>query len=180
MEITIKYRSKNLFVVIIHGHMGAGKTALADLLHDEIADTAHFGADHIKWLVSDFRNVSSHTKVAKNMIPIMADGYLTQGINLILEQAFSAEEIKSLELIAQKFGAKFLVYGLNADRSILSKRIIERTQRLGKPEIPTTHVDKSYEEYKRNMHEGGGFFDSEKISIREMSDVILKDLGLKS
>ncbi len=180
MEITTKYRSNNLFVIVIHGPMGAGKTALADMLHDEIADTAHFGADHIKWLVSDFRNVSSHTKVAQNMIPVMAEGYLTQGINLILEQAFSAEEIKFLELIAQKFGAKFYVYGLSAERSTLNKRIIERTQRLGKPEISTTHIDQSFEEYKRNMYERGVLFDSEKISIGEMADKIIKDLGLES
>jgi predicted ABC-type ATPase len=160
--------------------MGAGKTALADLLHDEIADTAHFGADHIKWLVSDFKNVPSHTQVAKNMVPVMADGYLKQEINLILEQAFTGEEIKSLELIAKQYGAQFLVYGLDADRKTLNERIIERTQRLGKPEIPADHINQSYEEYKQNMYKGEVLFDTRKVSIREMADKILTDLGLKT
>ena len=110
MGATTKYKGKQLFMVVIHGPMGSGKTTLADLLHNEIANTAHFGADHIKWLVSDFKNVPSHTQVAKNMVPIMAEGYLKQGINLILEQAFSETEIKTLEEIAKRHSAQFLVY----------------------------------------------------------------------
>lgn len=165
-------------MVVIHGPMGSGKTTLADLLHDEIADTAHFGADHVKWLVSDFRNVPSHTQIAKNMVPVMAEGYLKQGINLIIEQAFTAEEIKSLESIAQKYDAKFHVYGLDAHKEILNERIVERTQKSGKPEISMDHINKSYEEYRQKRFEEGVFFDSSKVSNREMADKILKDLGL--
>lgn len=160
--------------------MGSGKTTLADLPHDEIADTAHLGADHVKWLVSDFKNVPSHTQVAKNMVPVMAEGYLKQGINLILEQAFTTEEIKSLERIAEQYGAQFYLYRLDTDRTILNERIVERTQRLGKPEVSTEHIDSSYSEYKQNMHEGGRLFDSNKVSIREMADSILQDLGPKN
>ena len=165
-------------MVVIHGPMGAGKTALADLLHDEIANTAHFGADHVKWLVSDFRNVPSHTQIAENMVPVMAEGYLKQGINLILEQAFTAKDIKILEDISNKFGAKFYVYGLDANKETLNKRIAERTQRLGKPEISIVHINQSYERYKQNMYKEGFLFDSEKISIREMADKVLADLKL--
>jgi predicted ABC-type ATPase len=165
-------------MIIIHGPMGAGKTALADLLHDEIADTAHFGADHVKRLVSDFRNVPSHTQIAKNMVPTMAEGYLKQGINLILEQAFTTEEIKSLESIAQKYGAQFHVYGLDTDREVLNERVAERTKKAGKPEVSMDHINKSYEEYKQNQYQEGTTFDSKELSIREMADRILEDLGL--
>jgi predicted kinase len=178
MNPTTKYRSSNLFMVVIHGPMGSGKTALADLLHDEIADTAHFGVDHVKWLVSDFKNVPSHTQIAKNMIPTMAEGYLKQGISLILEQAFSRDEIRSLEQIAVQYGAQFHVYRLDADKTILNERIVERTKRLGKPEVTTEHINRSYDEYKEKMYEGGTLFDSSKNSIREMADIIIKDLGL--
>jgi len=163
-------------MIVIHGPMGSGKTTLADLLHDEIADTAHFGVDHIKWLVS--KNAPSHTQVAKNMIPLMAEGYLKQGINVIVEQAFTAEEIKSLELIAQQFNALFLVYSLDTDRETLNKRIVERTQKREKPEVPIDHINKSYDEYKESLYKGGVSFDSGKVSIREMADKILVDLKL--
>lgn len=178
MNPTTKYKSDKPFVVVIHGPMGSGKTTLADLLHDEIVDTAHFGADHIKWLVSDFRNVPSHTQVAKNMVPVMAEGYLKQGINLILEQAFTKEEIASLEEIAKKYDAQFYVYGLSANREILNRRIAERTQKSGKPEVSTEHINKSYEEYQQNMYDEGVSLNTEGISIREMADRILKDLSL--
>ena len=176
MEATTKYKSKQLFMVVLHGPMGSGKTALADIIHDEIADTAHFGADHIKWLVS--KNVPSHTQVAKNMIPLMAEGYLKQVINTILEQAFSEAEIKELENTAKRFNAQFLVYQLDAGREVLSSRIVERTQRLGKLEVSKEHIDKSYEEYLANIYSGGIVFDSVKMSLREMADKILRDLGL--
>lgn len=178
MNLTTKYRSDKPFMVIIHGSMGSGKTTLADILHDEIANTAHFGADHIKWLVSDFKNVPSHTQVAKNMVPLMAEGYLKQGINLILEQAFTATEINSLEEIARKCGAQFHVYGLNANKEILKTRITERTQRSGKPEVSLEHINKSYEEYQKDVYKDGASFDTSKISIREIADIILKDLKL--
>lgn len=165
-------------MIVIHGPMGSGKTTLADLLHDEIANTAHFGADHIKWLVSDFKNVPSHTQIAKNMVPIMAEGYLKQNINLILEQAFSAEEIKALEAIAQKHGAQFHVYGLDTEREILNERIAERTKKAGKPEVSMDHINKSYDEYKLNQYQDGTTFDSNKLPIRDMADWVLKDLGL--
>lgn len=163
-------------MVVIHGPMGSGKTTLADLLHDEIADTAHFGADHLKWLVSDFRNVPSHTQVAKNMVPVMADAYLKQGINLILEQAFTETEIKSLEEISKEHNALFLVYGLDAGPEVLKARIAERTQRLGKPEISTEYIDKSHDEYKQEAYKGGQVFNSNELSIRNIADKVLKDL----
>ena len=161
MNPTTKYKSNRLFMVIIHGPMGSGKTTLADLLHDEIANTAHFGADHIKWLV-----------------PLMADGYLKQGINLVLEQAFTASEINSLEGIAQKYGAQFYVYGLNSDKEALRARIAERTQRLGKPEVSLEHINKSYDEYQQDTYKDGVLFDTQETSIRDIADRILKDLGL--
>ena len=178
MNPTTKYKSNRLFMVIIHGPMGSGKTTLADLLHDEIANTAHFGADHIKWLVSGFKNVPSHTQIAKNMVPLMADGYLKQGINLVLEQAFTASEINSLEGIAQKYGAQFYVYGLNSDKEALRARIAERTQRLGKPEVSLEHINKSYDEYQQDTYKDGVLFDTQETSIRDIADRILKDLGL--
>lgn len=178
MNPTTKYKSDKPFMVVIHGPMGSGKTTLADLLHDEIANTAHFGADHIKWLVSDFKNVPSHTQVAKNMIPLMSEGYLKQGINLILEQAFTSAEVNQLKEIAQKYNAQFLVYGLNTDREILKARIAERTERLGKPEISQEHIDKSFREYEMDVYQNGFVFDTSGTSIRDMADRVLRDLKL--
>jgi cytidylate kinase len=63
-------------------------------------------------------------------------------------------------------------------REILNARIVERTQKLNKPEVSKDHIDKSYEEYQIDIYSGGVLFDSEKMSIREMADQILKDIGL--
>ena len=108
----------------------------------------------------------------------MADGYLKQGINLVLEQAFTASEINSLEGIAQKYGAQFYVYGLNSDKEALRARIAERTQRLGKPEVSLEHINKSYDEYQQDTYKDGVLFDTQETSIRDIADRILKDLGL--
>jgi len=60
----------------------------------------------------------------------------------------------------------------------LNKRIVERTQKREKPEVPIDHINKSYDEYKESLYKGGVSFDSGKVSIREMADKILVDLKL--
>lgn len=174
----MKYKSDGLFLIVIHGPMGAGKTAVADLLHDEIENMAHFGVDHIKWLISDGKTNPERKKISQQMVMVMAEKYLSLGTSVLVEQAFSGSEIDELKNIASTYKAEFLVYNLEASRQIMNERIKERTERLGKPEVSEDHIEKSYNDYIGNKYTEGAVLNSEEMTVREVADKILKDLSL--
>ncbi len=174
----MKYKSESLFLVVIHGPMGAGKTAVSDLLHDEIENMAHFGVDHINWLISDGKTNSERKKVSQQMVMVMAEKYLSLGTSVLVEQAFNNSEINELKNIAITHKAKFQVYSLEASRQIMNERIKERTERLGKPEISEDHIEKSYNDYIENKYTEGVVLNSGEMTVREIADKILKDLSL--
>jgi predicted kinase len=174
----MKYKINDLFLLIIHGPMGSGKTTLADLLHDEIENMAHFGVDHIKWLISDGKTNPKRREVNKQMVEVMTSEYLKLGTSVLVEQAFDRKEIDELKDIANENNVKFLVYKLETDRQVMNERIKERTKKSNKPEVSKEHIEKSYEEYKSEEYVNSVVFDSGKITVREMADKILKDLGV--
>jgi predicted kinase len=171
-------KPKKLSLVVIYGPAGAGKTTLADLLHDELAFTAHIGADHIKRFISEFREVPSHQEVSKRVVGVMAAEYLRQGINVIVEQGMSADEIGAFETIADQNEAHFLVYRLDAPRPVLDNRVTERAEQLQKPTVPKETIDALYKTHEETSYSNNAAFDSESLSPREMADRILKDLGV--
>ena len=167
---------KNLSLKIIYGAPGAGKTTLADLLYNELSNLAHFGVDHIKRFISGFRTTPSHNDVSIRVVNAMTAEYLKNGISVIVEQGLTRKEIESLREIAKANGALFLVYRLEAENDILSERIVERTNRLGKPTIPQEAINEAISVLKKNDYPSTRVLDSGKMNTREMADVILSDL----
>ncbi len=43
-------KTRNLSLIVIYGVVGAGKTTLADFLHNDLSYTAHIGVDPTKLL----------------------------------------------------------------------------------------------------------------------------------
>lgn len=170
------YKREKLFLLTINGPSGAGKTSLADLLHDELAYTAHVGTDHIKRYISEFREIPSHNKVSRKVTNAMVDEYLKNGINVIVEQGMSNEEVEVLKKISNKWNADFFVYRIEAPRDILEKRTDERSKKLNKPLFSKEDLDRKIDRYQKNTYPSNATFDSEKMSTKEISDHILKDL----
>jgi predicted kinase len=167
---------KNLSLIIIYGAPGAGKTTLADLLRAELSYTAHIGVDHIKRFISEFREIPSHQEVSMKVINAMAEEYLRNGINVIVEQGINRSQVETLEKIAQRNNAKFFVYRLEASTDVRKERVAERTTKLGKPEIPKEVIDSLTKIFNENDYPSTQVFDSGKINAREKADLILKDL----
>jgi predicted kinase len=169
-------KPKNLSLIVIYGAPGAGKTTLADLLHDELSYTAHIGVDHIKRFISEFREIPSHQEVSMKVINTMAEEYLKNGINVIVEQGINRSQIETLKQITDKQNAHFFVYRLEADRNIRDDRVAERTTKLGKPEIPRETIDALTKVFEENDYPSTKVFDSGKLDAREKADQILKDI----
>lgn len=167
---------KNLTLMVIYGSPGAGKSTLADFLHNELSYTAHIGADHIKRFISEFREIKSHTEVTKSVINVMTDEYLRNNISVIVEQGINYEEIKKLKEIADNNKAVFFVYRLEASNEVLDERVKERTMKLDKPTIPKEAIDELRKTFQENEYPSTKVFDSGNLTIKEMGDSILDTL----
>ena len=167
-----------LFLIVLFGPPGAGKTTLADALKAELKNTAHIGVDHIKRFISEFRETPSHQVISKKVINAMSEEYLNNGINVIVEQGMSGDEIRNLEKIAKDHEADFFVYGLNADSSILKDRVFERSTKANKPLVPQHEIEEHTKVYYANDYLSTVFIDTGKFDEKERMEIILKNLGL--
>ena len=173
----MKYKFDNLFLIVLHGPMGVGKTAVADVLHGEIENMAHFGVDHIKWLISDGKTNPERKRVSEHMVKIMTNEYLKLGTSVLVEQAFTKREIDDLRNIAKENKVRFLIYKLEADKETAQKRVMERTRTLRKPVIPINHIEVSFNNYNENKSTDGTLINTEEMTMREIADQILNDLN---
>ena len=46
---------KKLFLILIDGPMGSGKTTISQILHSKLKRTAYIGLDRVKRFISDFK-----------------------------------------------------------------------------------------------------------------------------
>lgn len=172
-------KTNKLSVVVIFGPAGVGKTTIAEALKNELINTVHVSSDHIKRYISEFKEVTSHNSVSRNVTDAMVIEYLKNGINTIVEQGMSAEQVEMLQKIAQDHNADFFAYRIEAHPDILTSRIAERAERINQPAMSQETMDILSKIYEENTFPATETFDSEKLTTREIVDSILKDLKAK-
>ncbi len=165
-------------MVVIIGPAGAGKTTLAEFLKNQLVYTAHVAHDNIKRFISEFREIASHTDVSRSVAIAMTDEYLKNGINVVVEQGMDNKEIERLHAIADKNGADFFLYRIEADHEIRIQRVAERAIRTNKSIMSKERMDFLLKRYEANTYPGNGVFDSGKLSTEEMANQIINDLTL--
>lgn len=170
-------KCKSLSLIIVYGPPGAGKTTLADSLHEELSYTAHIGVDHIKRFISEFRIIPSHQEVSKKVINAMTDEYLKNDISVIVEQGISRKEMEELKEIAIMHKAEFFVYRLEGTREVFDMRADERMIALGKPLIAREMLDALFKIYQENDYPSTRTFNSEIMSTQEIVDIIFRDIA---
>ncbi len=172
------YKRDKLFVVVIFGPAGSGKSTLAETLKNELVDTAHVSSDHIKRYISEFKEKESHNTVSRNVTDAMVAEYLNNGINTVVEQGMTTEQVEKLKQIAESYDADFFVYKIEAPSDIRTARISERAERINQPMMSQETMNTLSKIYEENTYPATATFDSEKLTIQEIVAVILKDLKI--
>jgi predicted kinase len=169
------HKSK-LFLILLDGPMGSGKTTVAKLLHAKLKRTAHLGLDRIKWFISDFKRCPADNEIVRNVVVAMAKEYLKEGISVIIEQGMRKDSIEALKKTAKKYHAKCLVYQLDAPKNLLLARVHERPRLPGKPRISNARIERNYRAHLEHKYKGAVVLDVAKLSARQVAGRILSDL----
>jgi predicted kinase len=169
-------RPRQLSLILITGPAGAGKTTLADYLHDELSYTAHIGVDHIKRFISEFRDIPTHQEVSKKVIVAMTHAYLKDGISVIVEEGMSRSEVEEFATLAQKHDAAFFVYRLSLSKEISDDRAQKRQAALNKPPIAEEELAKHFMVHEENDYPDVVVLDAGNMTTEEMGKRVLVDL----
>lgn len=183
-KVENKISKKKLFMVLIDGPMGAGKTTTSRLLNKKLEGTARVPLDEIKKYISGFRTNPACKKISREIQMIMVEAYLKRGISVIIEWAMKQEHIENFIKIAKRNKARFFIYQLNAPKHLLIKRVKERTRMLkGRSRLTKESVEKidkkfekNYNFHFKNRYNEAIVFDSKKLSSEQIVKNILKEI----
>jgi hypothetical protein len=109
---------RRLFVIVIDGPMGAGKTTTSKLLHEQLGGTARITLAEIKRLISGHTDEEDYGSVSQEVIMGMVEGYLTHGISCIVEWGMEKDRVEAIKSLAEKHDAQCFIYQLSASRRI--------------------------------------------------------------
>ena len=170
------------FFIIVDGPMGSGKTTAATLLLGKLKRTAHFSLDKIKWAISDFKRSKRDNAIAARVEEVMADEYLKNGINVLIDQNFvDGKYIEPFKKIAKKHRAQIFLYQLEASRVVLLERLAKRPRSvLARKPMPKSRTLMNLRKHAKNKYAGSDIkiIDSHSQSPEKIAEQIIGDLKI--
>jgi predicted kinase len=175
---------ENLFIVVIDGPMGAGKTTVSKLLNDNLEGTARLTLADVKRFISGFEKNHTYNKISQEIILVMVEEYLKGGISVIVEWAMKEERVSTLVAIANKYDARSYLFQLDAPKYLLLQRVKERTKDLlGMTELPEKNIpnieenfEKNYSFHNENKYQNAMVLDSETLTPEEIVEQMLQKI----
>jgi len=170
--------NKKPFLIMIDGPIGSGKSTTAKILHSKMKRTALIALDRIKHLLYDYR-VDNHAdlQLASDVGAAMTKTYLSRGINVIVEKAFTQDKyLRSFAKIARG-RARLLIYQIEAPVYIRIQRVKQRPlppDAKGKPKLEK--IKRNTLHYEQFKYKGAKVFDSSLLSPNQIVRRILKDV----
>lgn len=130
-----------LFLILVDGPMGSGKTTTTKLLSEKLPDAARIAFPDIKRLVPNYKENEKTLPVIREVMRVMIDKYLEFGVSVIVEHITKAEGVQILKDLAEQREAKFMAYRLSAPKDVRMIRVCERArQMMNVPELPESKV----------------------------------------
>jgi predicted kinase len=122
--------STPLFLILVDGPMGSGKTTTTKLLNEKLLGTARVAFPDIKRLIPNYKEGEKSLSVTREVMRVMIDKYLELGVSVIVEQVSKAEGVQVLKGLAEQHGAVFFAYRLDAPKNIRFDRVCDRTKEM--------------------------------------------------
>jgi predicted kinase len=115
------------FVLIIYGPVCAGKSVTAKYLMDKLPSLFRVSIDKVKFLISDF-TTAKYPLLPNQMVLDLATRALEAGLSLVVEgnRTIQKELWKNYEILAQKYGARFVEVNIEANPDTLVERFKDR------------------------------------------------------
>lgn len=126
------------FLLLIDGPPGAGKTSVAEVIHQKFPRTALLGHDRIVSLISGFKRDERNNAVVRAVGPATARAFLEHGMNVIVEQPFNLELARKYQRLGKRLNVKTVTIQLAASRELSLRRIEKRNK--GARTWKTPHV----------------------------------------
>jgi predicted ABC-type ATPase len=169
------------FLIIIDGPMGSGKSTVAQLLQKKIKEkTALISLDNLKRIVSSYKLDSHvHLSLASKAGAAMANVYLKEGVNVLVEKAFIREKFLKSFVNSIKVKSRVFIYQIEVPFHIGFSRVKER-EKLKEKGIPKNKlkekVTRNYSHYHQFRYRRARVFDSSELSPGKIVNKILKDI----
>lgn len=168
-------------LIVIDGPMGTGKSTVASMLQKKLdRKTALISLDKLKRIVSDYKlDSKEHLELAAKAGAAMANLYLKENINVIVEKAFTKKEFLESFIKRIKTKSRKLIYQIEAPIEITFPRIKER-EKLKEKGIPRNKlkekVMRNYSHYKEGKYDKAKVFDSSKLTPRKIVNQVIKNI----
>lgn len=164
-------------MIIINGPACSGKTVVSKTLWERLKKTALINLDDIKWLISDCKTDDFHLDLAREIGASMAEQYLKNKVNVIIEKAFChIKFVQPFITISKKYDAKHYLFNIEAPLDVIIQRCKQRPPNHRSHKITALYAGEIHESYQENLFPVNKTFDSSKISINEIVREILQQV----
>lgn len=156
-----------MFILLIDGMTGAGKSTIAKLLSQQFPRTAHLWIDRIKKFIGDFERGKRDNNIAREVIFAMVKTYLDLGISLIIEHPMDSDEVSRYENLANELGIHISKVQLYTTPELAYQRITER-QKDKEDKVPEDRILRNIGLFEKK----DGFVQIDTTS-REVDEVVV-------
>lgn len=162
-----------MFLLLLDGMTGAGKTTVSQLLFQQLPRVAVISADKIKWFISDFKRCREDNAIARDVVFSMTRTYLEHKLSVIVEQPIvSDEELQRYELLAKEHSVPVHKVQLFTTPEHSLQRVLKRQEDSVRP-VPVERIQRNISLFQNRKDQGFSVFDTSETSAEEIKEKIL-------